>query len=91
MPSDDNQYKGVKNAKDNIKVEEMIPSTLETVDMAFYNFIDKKMNNHADTNKGWKKVPVMWVSSERSFLSKDNPDLMDSDGALIFPIISLVF
>ena len=92
MPSDDDkniQYKGVKDAKENIKVEEIQPSTLETIDMAFFDFVDNKMNNFATTNKGWKKVPVMWVASERSFLTKNNKDLVDADGALIFPIISV--
>ena len=88
MPSDI-QYKGVKDAKSNIKVEEFDPSTLETIDMAFYDFVNNTMNVSATTNKGWKKTPVLWVSAERSFLSKNNPDLVDSDGALILPIISI--
>ena len=88
MPSD-NQYKGVKNATSNIKVEEISAATLETIDMAFYDFVNDKMNNFAYTNKGWKKVPVLWVSAERSFLSKNNKDLLDSDGALIFPLITI--
>tara|TARA_R110000824_G_scaffold197409_1_gene380815 strand:- start:233 stop:1144 length:912 start_codon:yes stop_codon:yes gene_type:complete len=88
MPND-NQYKGVKDAKQNIKVEEIQPSTLETIDMAFYDFVDERMNNHATANEGWKKTPVVWVTSERSFLSKNNANLMDKDGALIFPLISI--
>lgn len=89
MPSDNIQYKGVKNAKENLKSGEFQPSTLETIDMAFYDFVDNKMNSYATTNTGWKKPPVLWVSSERSFLSKNNKDLFDADGALIFPIISI--
>lgn len=89
MPSDDNQYKGVEDAKKNIKVEEIQPSTLETVDMAFYDFINDKMNNHTTTNKGWEKVPVVWATAERSFLSKNNKDVLDADGTLKYPIISI--
>ena len=89
MPPSDNQYKGVKNAKDNIKVEEIQPATLETIDMAFYDFINDTMNNHAETNKGWKKTPVLWVSAERSFLAKNNKDLQDLDATLTYPIISV--
>ena len=88
MP-DDIQYKGVKGAKNNIKVEEIQPSTLETIDMAFYDFVNERMNNHATTNKGWKKTPVVWVTAERSFLSKNNKDILDADGTLKYPIISL--
>ena len=57
--------------------------------MAFYDFINDTMNVAATTNTGWKKTPILWVSAERSFLSKNNPDLVDSDGALILPIISI--
>ena len=88
MPNDI-QYKGVKDAKSNLKVEEFDPSNLENIDMAFYDFVNDKMNNFSTTNKGWKKTPVLWVSAERSFLSKNNPDLLDSDGALILPLISI--
>ncbi len=36
------------------------------------DFVNERMNNHATTNKGWKKTPVVWVTAERSFLSKNN-------------------
>jgi len=89
MPPSDNQYKGVENAKDHIQTEEIQPATLETIDMAFYNFINDTMNNHAETNKGWKKTPVLWVSAERSFLAKNNKGIQDLDTTLIYPIISV--
>jgi|TARA_B100000282_G_scaffold292469_1_gene266259 hypothetical protein len=85
----DNQYKGVENASSNISVEEIEPSTLENIDFAFFDFINDKMNNRATTNEGWKKVPVIWASAERSFLSKNNKDLRDSDGSLILPLITI--
>jgi len=88
MPSDD-QYRGVKNAKQNIKSEEIQPSTLETIDMAFYDFVNDKMNNHASDNDGWAKTPVIWTSAERSFLIKNDKDLHDSDGTLVYPLISI--
>ena len=88
MPSDD-QYKGVEGAKDNLKSKEIQPSTLETIDTAFFDFINNKMNNHATTNKGWKKVPVMWAAAERAFLAKNNKELIDNDGTLIYPLISI--
>jgi len=68
---------------------EIEPSTLETIDYAFYDFVNDKMNNFATTNEGWKKVPILWVSAERAFLAKNNKDIMDNDGALKLPIITI--
>ena len=60
MPADDYKYTGAKNAN-NILHEQIIqPSNFETVDYAFYDFVDKKMDIRAVTNKGWKKVPIVW-------------------------------
>ena len=88
MPSND-QYRGVENADENISVEEIEPSTLENIDFAFFDFVNDKMNNKATGNEGWKKVPVIWTSDERSFLSKNNKDARDDDGTLHLPIISI--
>jgi len=83
--------KGTSAPKKRIQKEvyEIEPSTLETVDYAFYNFVNDKMNLFATRNEGRKKVTVLWVSAERSFLSKDNKDIMDDDGALKLPLISV--
>ena len=88
MPSND-QYRGVEDAGQNISVEEIEPSTLENIDFAFFDFVNDKMNNRATGNEGWKKVPVVWTSAERSFLSKNNKDARDDDGTLQLPIISI--
>lgn len=88
MP-DNPQYRGSETAKDNVSIEEIQPSTLENIDFAFFDFINAKMNTRATTNEGWKEVPVIWTSSERSFLSKNNKDLRDSDGTLILPLITI--
>lgn len=71
------------------EVYEIQPSTLETIDFALFDFINDKMNNASTTNEGWKKVPVIWVSSERAFLSKNNKDLRDQDGTLRLPLITI--
>tara|TARA_R100000995_G_scaffold65167_1_gene34228 strand:+ start:2890 stop:3792 length:903 start_codon:yes stop_codon:yes gene_type:complete len=88
MPSSD-QYRGVENAEDNISIEEIEPSTLENIDFAFFDFVNDKMNNKATDNEGSKKVPVVWATAERAFLSKNNQDLRDADGTLNLPIISI--
>jgi hypothetical protein len=71
------------------EVYEIQPSTLETIDYALFDFINDKMGNRSTTNEGWKKVPVIWVSSERAFLSKNNKDLRDDDGTLKLPLITI--
>ena len=46
------------------KKEEVItfdPSTIETVDMAFFDWL-KGLNIHAETNKGFKEVPLMRIT-----------------------------
>ena len=91
---DDKRDYGYTNAKDAnkiISVEEIQPSTLETIDYAFYDFINEYMNLRANTNKGWKKVPIIWSTPERAFLSKNKqePPIFDDDGTLIYPLISI--
>ena len=71
------------------KLFEIELSNLETIDYAFYDFINDKLNNFATTNKGWKKVPIIWVSSERAYLSKENKDLRDADGTLKLPLFTI--
>lgn len=88
MP-DNPQYKGAENAEDNTSVEEIQPSNLENIDFAFFDFVDSKMNTGATSNDGFKKVPVIWASAERSFLSKNDKDLRDGDGTLNLPLISI--
>jgi hypothetical protein len=65
------------------------PSTIETVDFALFEWVDKSMDIHSTTNRGFKKIPVIWVSGERSFQIKNMKEMRDSEGSLIFPIISV--
>lgn len=68
----------------------MFPSTLETVDMAFYNFVNDKINAFATTNEGFKKVPIIWITNERAFNIKNNKDIREVDSqSLVFPLISI--
>jgi len=71
------------------KEYELMPSTLETIDQALYNWIDESLDISATTNTGWKKVPLIWVSAERSFQIKHNKDLRDPYGVLRLPLISI--
>ena len=65
------------------------PSTLETIDTAVYNWLHNDMKIACTTNKGWKTVPIVWVAGERSWQVKNNKNLRDSVGALIFPMMTL--
>lgn len=64
------------------------PSTIETIDKSVLNYVEE-LNLFTTTNKGWKKVPVLWGTSERTFLTKDKTEIRDSLGALIYPLISI--
>jgi len=88
MPPD-YSYTGVDNASIIINEKELQPSSLETIDYAFYDFMNESMNLRAYTNKGWKRVPLIWASSERVYFSKRSKELRDLDGTLILPIISI--
>jgi hypothetical protein len=67
----------------------IMPSTIETIDKAFFRWMDEELNIFSTTNKGWKKVPVIWVSAERAYQIKNNKDLRDSQGILKLPLITL--
>ena len=73
----------------NVVVDLIMPSTLETIDTAFYKWIDEHLDIFATTQKGWNKVPIIWVSAERAFQIKDDKDLRDSAGVLKLPLITI--
>lgn len=65
------------------------PSSLETIDGAVLDYVNEKLNLFATTNKGWNKIPVLWVAPERSYQRKKNKDLRDDGGSLILPLITV--
>lgn len=72
-----------------MKEYELTPSTIETIDRSLFTWLNEEMNIHSTTNKGWKKVPVLWQSAERAYHIKNDKDLRDSTGALKLPLISV--
>ena len=68
---------------------EIMPSTLETIDTALYNWVNETVNVFSTTNSGWKKVPCVWVSAERAFQSKADKELRDKNGIIKLPIITI--
>ena len=73
----------------NLRDIEFMPSTLETIDMAFYDWVNDQLNISVATNKGWQKVPVLWLTAERTFQIKNDKELRDSVGKLKLPIITI--
>jgi hypothetical protein len=76
-------------AKEEYSDLELKPSTLENIDTALYRFLDEALNLHANTTDGNIKVPVIFASAERAFLSKNSAEGRDDDGTLKLPLISI--
>tara|TARA_R110000824_G_scaffold21112_14_gene78988 strand:+ start:3843 stop:4754 length:912 start_codon:yes stop_codon:yes gene_type:complete len=102
MPSEEDKYKGYREyfKKPNewdptekltepLKEIPLMPSTIETIDQALYNWVNEDLNVYTTTNKGWKKVNLLWVANERAFQIKDNKDLRDKNGRLILPLMTV--
>lgn len=74
---------------DKLKEIEFGISSLETIDAAMLRFIDDELNLSVTTNEGFKKVPVLWVTSERAYQIKHNKDLRDKEEMLVLPLITV--
>ena len=72
-----------------VKEETIMPSTLETIDEAFLEHVREKFNIHTTTRNGFEKVPILWMTAERSYQIKNNKDLRDKDGSLILPLLTI--
>tara|TARA_Y100000034_G_scaffold66347_1_gene80117 strand:- start:46 stop:543 length:498 start_codon:yes stop_codon:yes gene_type:complete len=83
-----NKHTGVKDPSI-LREIDIMPSTLETIDFAVFDYINKRLDLSTMTNKGFKKVPIVWVATERAFQIKENRDLRDSEETLILPLITL--
>lgn len=71
------------------KVEILEPSTIETIDLGIYRYIDETLSLHTTTNEGFKKVPAIWLGTERTFQIKNNKDIRDGVGKIKLPIITV--
>ena len=72
-----------------LKQIEFMPSTLEMIDYAMYNWLNEELDLSTTTNEGWKKTPVIWATAERSIQSKEDFKMRDRDGTLILRRITL--
>lgn len=73
----------------NVREELLMPSTIEDIDAAMLDYINNTLDIHTETNKGFKKVPVIWVAAERAAQIKQHKDLRDDNGAIIYPLMTL--
>jgi len=73
----------------NIKNIEIAPASLETIDQAMLRYVNDTLNLSVQTNEGFKKVPVLWVTAERAYQVKQNKELRDAEGTLILPLITI--
>ncbi len=64
-------------------------STLETIDSAMHKFIAETLDINCLTTTGYRKVPVVWSSAERTYQSKRDQRIRDRDGALVLPLITV--
>ena len=76
-------------ARTQTKEVSFIPSTLETIDRAFFSWVDEELNIFSTTNKGWEKVPAIWVTAERSHQIKRDKSIRDSEGSIILPVMAM--
>ncbi len=64
-------------------------SSLETIDSGMLNYIDNVLNLHTKTNRGLIKVPILWLSAERTHQIKNDRTYRDPIGKLQLPIITI--
>ena len=85
----DYSYTEIKDVNGKLQEIQFMPSTLETIDRALFSFLDEELDLHVSTNKGWSKVPVLWVSAERAFQIKNDKELRDANGVLKLPLMTV--
>ena len=94
MPHDD-KYKDLppepasSKYPNGLKDLSFAPSTLETIDYSIFDYMNDKISFSVTTNKGFEKVPIIWVASERTYQIKNKKELRDDEGTIIMPLITI--
>ena len=65
----------------------LIPSSLEDIDFAMYDYIDTTLDIHIANHDKLTKVPVVWATAERTFQVKKDSEFRDAEGTLKYPLI----
>ena len=84
-------HTGIEGANENLKEIPFMPSTIESIDTAIFNYLKDELALHTETNKGNVRVPVLWVAAERShqIKNRDDQDIRDQKGVFKLPLMSL--
>jgi hypothetical protein len=75
--------------KTNQNLDLTYAASIENVDFAFFDWLDKQLNLSCNSKDGFKKVPVVWVTPERAFQVKQNKEFRDINGTINIPLITL--
>lgn len=62
-------------------------SDLEDIDMAVFDFFENRLAVQVTTNKGFKKVPVIWAGAERAHSIKREDIERVTKGDVVYPIV----
>ena len=81
----------LENADERLKEITFMPSTVENIDTAIYNYIKDELALQTTTNKGNTVVPVLWVAAERSHQIKNSrdQDIRDRKGIFKLPLMTV--
>ena len=55
-------------------------SSLETIDVGLFKWVNDSIDVHTKTNKGIYKVPVLWLGTERIYQIKNDSKIRDKVG-----------
>lgn len=69
---------------------EIPPCTVEDVDRALFNLLNKQLPFQYEHKGAQKRVPVIFATGERFAILRRNEPLRDESNALILPLISLM-
>jgi len=64
-------------------------SSLETIDVGLFKWVNDSIDVHTKTNKGIYKVPVLWLGTERIYQIKNDSKIRDKIGKLILPLMTV--
>ena len=67
----------------------MLVSDIENIDYSISSWLKENLKLSANTNEGFKEVPVLWQTPERAYQVKNDVGLRDDGGALKVPFLSI--
>lgn len=82
-------FKKVEDRDSKLREVTLMPSTIETIDRALYNWLSEELGVFCTTNEGWERVPLIWSMAERAHQIKTNKDLRNKDGIFTLPVMVL--